>query len=53
MNQQLKVKKMSWNHRTFKRVHNHKYLHEPEILFEIREVFYDENGGLFNGYQEN
>lgn len=37
---------MSWNHRAFKRVHNHKYLHEPETLFEIREVFYDENGDI-------
>lgn len=37
---------MSWNHRVTKRIHNHKYLHEPETLFEIREVFYDENGDI-------
>lgn len=37
---------MSWNHRVTKRIHNHKYLHEPETLYEIREVFYDENGDI-------
>lgn len=37
---------MSWNHRVIKRVHNHKYLHEPEIFYEIREVFYDNNGDI-------
>lgn len=37
---------MSWNYRVFKRIHNHKYLHEPETLYEIREVFYDENGDI-------
>lgn len=35
---------MSWKHRVFKRVHKNKYLHEPEILFEVREVFIDKNG---------
>lgn len=37
---------MSWNYRVTKRIHNHKYLHEPETLYEIREVFYDENGDI-------
>ena len=37
---------MSWNHRVFKLVNNHEYLDKPEILFEIREVFYDENGDV-------
>lgn len=37
---------MGWNYRITKRIHNHKYLHEPETLFEIREVFYDENGDI-------
>lgn len=37
---------MSWNYRVTKRIHNHKYLHEPETLFEIREVYYDENGDI-------
>ena len=37
---------MSWNYRVTKRIHHHKYLHEPETLFEIREVFYDENGDI-------
>jgi hypothetical protein len=37
---------MSWNYRVTKRIYNHKYLHEPETLFEIREVFYDENGDI-------
>lgn len=42
---------MSWNHRVIKRVHNHKYLHEAEVFYEIREVFYDENGKV-NGWAE-
>lgn len=37
---------MGWNHRVTKRIHNHKYLPEPETLYEIREVFYDENGDI-------
>lgn len=37
---------MSWNYRVTKRIYNHKYLHEPETLFEIREVFYDENNNI-------
>ena len=37
---------MSWQYRVTTRIHNHKYLHEPETLFEIREVFYDENGDI-------
>lgn len=37
---------MGWNYRITKRIYNHKYLHEPETLFEIREVFYDENGDI-------
>lgn len=37
---------MSWNYRVSKRIHKHPYLHDPEILFEIREVYYDEDGGI-------
>lgn len=37
---------MSWNHRVIKRVHSHKYLHEAEVFYEIREVFYDDNGDI-------
>jgi uncharacterized hydantoinase/oxoprolinase family protein len=37
---------MSWNYRIFKRIHNHKYLHEPETLYEIRETYYDEDGSI-------
>ena len=40
-----------WNYRVFKRIHNHKYLHEPETLYEIREAFYDNNGEV-NGWAE-
>lgn len=40
------MSKMSWNHRVCKSVYNHEYLDEPETLFEIREVFYDENGDI-------
>lgn len=40
-----------WNYRVFKRIHNHKYLPEPEILYEIRESFYDDNGKV-NGWAE-
>ena len=39
---------MSWNHRTFKSIYNYEYSNEPETLFEIREVFYDENGDISN-----
>lgn len=42
---------MSWNYRVTKRIYNHKYLHEPETLFEIREVFYDDTGKI-NGWAE-
>ena len=42
---------MSWNYRVFKRIHNHKYLAEPETLYEIRETYYDENGQV-NGWAE-
>ena len=37
---------MSWNYRIVKRIHHHKYFHEPETLYEIREVYYDENGDI-------
>lgn len=37
---------MSWQYRVTTRIYNHKYLHEPETLFEIREVYYDENGDI-------
>lgn len=40
-----------WNYRVFKRIHKHPYLHDPEILYEIREAFYDENGKV-NGWAE-
>lgn len=39
---------MGWNFRVVKRIKNHKYLHEPEELYEIREVFSDENGDISN-----
>ena len=37
---------MGWNYRITKETRHHKYLHEPEILFGIREVYYDENGDI-------
>jgi hypothetical protein len=37
---------MSWNYRVTKQIYNHKYLHEPEPLYCIREVYYDEDGGV-------
>ena len=37
---------MSWNYRITKEIRHHKYLHEPETLFGIREVYYDENGDI-------
>ena len=40
--------KMSWNHRAFKSVCYNKYLDKYETFFEIREVFYDENGNIGN-----
>lgn len=42
---------MSWNHRVFKRIHRHKYLHDPETLYEIREVYYDKDGKI-SGWSE-
>lgn len=36
---------MSWNHRVTKRICGDKNLCE-ETLYEIREVFYDENGDI-------
>ena len=35
-----------WNYRVVKRIWNHKYLHEPMELFDICEVYYDENGDI-------
>jgi len=35
-----------WNYRVFQRIYNHKYLLEPETLYEIREAYYDENGDI-------
>jgi hypothetical protein len=35
-----------WNYRVVKRIWNHKYLHEPKELFDICEVYYDENGEI-------
>lgn len=40
-----------WNYRVFKRIYNHKYLHKPETLYEIRETFYDDNGKV-SGWAE-
>ena len=37
---------MSWNYRITKEIKHHKYLHEPETIFGIREVYYDENGDI-------
>lgn len=37
---------MSWNYRAFKSIYNNEYSNEPDVLFEIREVFYDENGDI-------
>ena len=37
---------MGWNYRITKEIRHHKYLHEPETLFGIREVYYDENGDI-------
>ena len=42
---------MSRNYRVFRRIHTHKYLPEPETLYEIREAFYDKNGKV-NGWAE-
>lgn len=39
---------MSWNYRAFKSVYNDEYSDETETLFEIREVFYDDNGDITN-----
>ena len=37
---------MSWNYRLTKEIIHNKYLVEPETLFGIREVYYDENGDI-------
>jgi hypothetical protein len=42
---------MGWNYRLTKEIITHKYLAEPEIIFGIREVFYDENGDI-SGFAE-
>ena len=42
---------MSWNHRVLKRIHRHKYLHDSETLYEIREAYYDKDGKI-NGWAE-
>ena len=34
------------DYRVIKRIWNHKYLHEPMELFDICEVYYDENGDI-------
>jgi hypothetical protein len=36
----------TWSYRVVKRIWNHKYLHEPKELFDICEVYYDENGDI-------
>jgi hypothetical protein len=38
--------KDNWNYRVVKRIWNHPYLHEPTELFDICEVYYDENGDV-------
>lgn len=42
---------MGWNYRLTKEIIQDKYLAEPEILYGIREVFYDENGDI-SGFSE-
>jgi hypothetical protein len=42
---------MSWNYRLTKEVVTNKYLAEPDIIYGIREVFYDKDGKI-NGYAE-
>jgi hypothetical protein len=42
---------MSWNYRLTKEIIHNKYVAEPEILYGIREVFYDENGDI-SGFSE-
>ena len=42
---------MSWNYRLTKEIIHNKYLAEPEIIYGIREVFYDENGDI-SGFSE-
>ena len=39
---------MSWNYRITKETKHHKYLHESETIYSIREVYYDENGDIVN-----
>lgn len=43
---------MGWNYRITKETIHNKYLAEPEILYGIREVFYDENGDIVNIAEE-
>lgn len=42
---------MSWNYRLTKEIIRNKYLTEPEIIYGIREVFYNENGDI-SGFSE-
>lgn len=42
---------MSWNYRLTKETIHNKYLTEPEIIYGIREVFYDESGDI-SGFAE-
>lgn len=37
---------MTQEYRVFKRVRHHKYLHEPEDLYEVYEVFCDDSGAI-------
>lgn len=39
---------MSWNYRITKEVYNHKYLAEPETIYGVREVYYDDNEDIVN-----
>jgi hypothetical protein len=38
--------KDNWNYRVVKRIWNHPYWNEPTELFDICEVYYDENGDV-------
>ena len=48
LDQEIEIHTNEWNYRIFKTTKNHKYLHEPKDVYEIREVFYDENNEISN-----
>lgn len=37
---------MNWKYCLVKRIHNSKYLHDPEILYEIREATLSDEGEI-------